>query len=371
VSDPLDQLRQHFTGLWVREEGPQGRVYVGHDAGGAEVTIAVLAAPLAEQPAIRNAFADVVWRHSVGSQPGRSTVYAADLHAPRPWAAARALAGQPGAEQLFTVLAGTAPTGAMPAAPPPPPPTSTFQGYPAYPSAPPARSGSPLPWVLGGAAVLVVLLAAAAVIGVIALRDGDTGPPVTQPTTPPTQSPVPTESPAPEPTDEPTGEPALRDVEQVSLVGPNFALDEDTWTMAFEGWPFAFRGPKDWTCAHGQEIPRIPDADPWACFGGPESGEQGGVMLWECDADCDEEEQQEKIDTWLDEPDQAVQWGDSPTYYVETEENDDGLYTIDLGHFFGTGSEELRWMVGVYVEAPSESPEDVQKVLNDILSQAG
>jgi hypothetical protein len=391
MSDPLDQLRVHFTGLWVREEGPQGQVYVGRDATGAEVTIAVLAGPLASQPAIRNAFADVVWRHSVGSQPGRATVYAADLHAARPWAAVRGQTGQPGAEQLLGAFAGTAPTAAMPVAPLPPPPpplptglapvtptpTPTFQAY--LPAPPAARASRPLPWVLGVSAVVVLgLVAVGTLVAMRLLGDDEPDPPVTLPTSPPAQnpqpqSPAPTGSPAPEPTDEPAGEPTLRDVELVSLIGPNFEPGDETFTMAFNGWPFAFRAPGHWDCLRGDEIPLFPGAEIWGCRDLDGNDDQrANVMLWECDSGCDEAEQQEKIDTWLDEADRAEQWDDSPTFYVETDENDDNLYSVDLGHFFGTDdTDELRWMVGVYVESPPDTRADVQKIVNDILSQTG
>jgi hypothetical protein len=389
MTDPLGQLRQHFTGLSVREAGPQGQVFVGHDATGVEVTIAVLAAPLAAQPTIRNTFADVVWRHSVGSEPGRATVYAADLHAALPWAAVRGRAGHPGAEQLLSALANTAPTTAMPASPlpPPPPPLSAVPQTPAPPfqvlyqdqlPMPPATGSRPLPWVLGGAALIVVLVAAAAVIAVVALRGDEPGPPQTLPTTQPappatgSPAPEPTGAPTEEPTEEPLGEPELRDVELVSVVGPNFDPGDDTFTMAFNGWPFAFRTPGDWNCLRGDPIPLFPGAEIWGCVGGSGSGHRANVMLWECEGGCDDAEQQEKLETWLDEPDRAVQWEDSPTYYVETEEDDEaGLYNVDLGHFFGTEADDLRWMVGVYVESPPDTREAVQKTLNDIISQAG
>jgi hypothetical protein len=398
MSDPLDQLRLHFSGLMLREESPQGQVYSATDATGAEVTIAVLAPVPASQPGMRNAFADVVWRHSVGSEPGRATVYAADLHAARPWAATRGPSGQPGAEQLLAAFAGAVPTAAIPTAPipptvpipPPPPPlspdlapttptptpTPTYPApaYPPYPPAQPARSASPWPWVLGatGAVLAVGLVAVVALVGLRALRDDGTDPPVTLPTVPPVETPVVTESPAPEPTGGTGGgDPALRNVELVSVLGPNFDPGEDTYTMAFRGWPFAFRTPGHWNCFKGDPISLYPGAEFWGCGGDPGDNQRATLMLWECEADCDDSEQQDKLDTWLDEPDEAVQWGDSPTHYVETEENDDGQYAVDLAHFAAGGSDELRWLVGVYVESPPDTREDVQKIMNDILSQAG
>jgi hypothetical protein len=227
--------------------------------------------------------------------------------------------------------------------------------------------------VLGaiGAVVAAGLVAAVAVVGLRALRD-EPNPPITQPTVPPVETPVATESPVPEETDDTGGgEPTLREVELVSVLGPNFDPGEDTFTMAFRDWPFAFRTPGHWNCIKGDPVSLFPGAEFWVCVGDPEDDQRATLMLWKCDSDCDESEQQEKIDSWLDEPDQAVQWGDSPTYYVETEENDEQLYSVDLGHFTAGPSDELRWLVGVYVESPPDTREDVQKILNDIISQAG
>jgi hypothetical protein len=404
MSEPLDQLRLHFTGVWLREDGPQGQVYGGTDATGTEVTIAVLGAYPASQPSMRNAFADVVWRHSVGSEPGRATVYAADLHAAHPWAATRGRSGEPGAEQLLAAFANAVPTAAIPTAPVPPPPpipsspavptaqipppppplppgvapatpTPTYPapGYPAYQPGPPARPRGPWPWVLGatGAVLAVGLVAVVAVVGLRALRDEEPDPPITLPTAPPVETPAATGSPGPEQTDEPTGgEPTLREVELVSVLGPTFEPGEDTWTMAFRGWPFAFRTPGHWNCFKGDPVSLFSGAEFWGCAGEAGDSQRATVMLWECDSDCDDSEQRDKLDTWLDEPDQAVRWGDEPTYYVESEENDDGLYAVDLGHFTSGSSDELRWLVGVYVESPPDTREDVQKIINDIISQA-
>lgn len=98
--DPLDQLHSRFTGLRLREETTAGRIYVGQDDTGAEVTIVVLVGAAAN-PDARSAFAEAVWQHSVGRLPGRATVTAADLHTNFPWAAARTSPGEGGAEQLL------------------------------------------------------------------------------------------------------------------------------------------------------------------------------------------------------------------------------------------------------------------------------
>ncbi|HEY8472768.1 MAG TPA: hypothetical protein VIL37_09060 [Natronosporangium sp.] len=402
MSDPLGQLRLHFTGLSLQEEVPHGQVYTGTDALGTRVTIAVLAPHLANQPNLRNAFADVVWRHSVGSEPGRVTVYAADLHAAMPWAAIRNGAGEPGAEQLLKALADTSPTAAMPTpptawTPPPPPPspglapvtptpTPSFQpqsfppgGQPPFGqqplASPTGQTRGPWPWVIGatGALAAIGLVVVATLVGVRVLGgDDDPDPPITLPTTGQPTAPPPTESPTTPPTESPDSgeEPELRNVELVSVVGPNWEPGEETWTMAFRGWPFAFRAPGTWDCIRGDPVALFPGAELWGCQDLRSSEPQRAtVMLWECDGACDEAEQQEKLDTWLDQPDDAVQWQDSPTYYVETEENEDGLYSVDLGHFTAVGADELRWMVGVYIQSPPDTREDVQKMLNDIISQ--
>jgi hypothetical protein len=407
--DPLDQLRQHYSGLWLREERASGQVYVGRDVTGAEATIVVLSEQSATDPGLRNLFADVVWRHSVGSEPGQASVYAADLHAARPWAATRGAAGQPGAEQLLTEFGGMAPPPASPSMSPPmppsvspsmPPPMSPSMGSPqpfgppspagpgfgpppgapgGYPppAAPPARSGPPWPLIgiLGGALV-VMLIAVGTVVGIQVLGDNDdqtlpTAPPPPPQTGGPTEEPNPTEGPSASP--DPGGgggEPELRDAELVSVIGPNFSPNEDTFTMSFPGWPFAFRAPGHWNCLKGDFDP-IPEAEVWGCNGAAEE-QRANVLLWECPTTCTENEQADMLEDWLDDPDDARQAGSTPTYYVEYERNANDKYGVDLGHFFGAEQAgEPRWMVGVYVESPPDTKDTVLKILNDIVSQAG
>jgi hypothetical protein len=394
--DPLEQLRQHYSGLWLREERASGQVYVGRDVTGAEATIVVLSERSATDPGMRNLFADVVWRHSVGSEPGQASVYSADLHAARPWAAARSAAGQPGAEQLLTELGGMAPppasppmspgmppamaaTAPPPFGPPPPagagfgPPPGAPGGYP--PPAPPARSGTPWPLIgiLGGALV-VMLIAVGTIVGVQLLGDNDDRTLPTPPPPPPPQTGGPTEEPTPSagPSESPGGggEPELRDAELVSVIGPNFSPNEDTFTMSFPGWPFAFRTPGHWNCFKG-DFDAIPDAEVWGC-GAPEDEQRANVLLSECPTTCTDTEQADLLEDWLDDPDDARQAGSTPTYYVEYERNANDKFGVDLGHFFGTEQAgELRWMVGVYVESPPDTRDEVLKILNDIVSQAG
>lgn len=397
--DPLEQLRQHYSGLWLREERASGQVYVGRDVTGAEATIVVLGEQSATDPGMRNLFADVVWRHSVGSEPGQASVYAADLHAARPWAATRSAAGQPGAEQLLTEFGGMAPPPASPPMPPPaspmppsmspsmppgmgsPPPAAPGFGPPpgapgGYPQQqPPARSGNPWPLIgIVGGALVVMLIAVGTIVGIRVLGDNDeqtlpTPPPPPQ-TGGPTEEPTPTEGPSASPDPGGGDEPELRDAELVSVLGPNFSPNEDTFTMSFPGWPFAFRTPGHWNCFKGDFDP-IPEAEVWGCNGAAEE-QRANVLLWECPTTCTDTEQSDMIEDWLDDPDDAEQAGSDPTYYVEYERNANDKYGVDLSHFFGVEQEgEQRWMVGIYVESPPDTKDTVLKILNDIISQAG
>ena len=103
---------------------------------------------------------------------------------------------------------------------------------------------------LVGMVVLAVLLGSAAVL-VLVLRDGGAGqvaapvspspaPVTAAPSAPPSPSgPAGTGTPDPDSSDKPL----LRQVNPVTVLGPSFATGDDTYTMAFRGWPFAFRTP--------------------------------------------------------------------------------------------------------------------------------
>ena len=426
--DPLEQLRSRFTGLRLQEETTAGKVYAGQDADGTEVTIAVLTGQAASDPEARGAFADVVWQHSVGAVPGRATVTSADLHAVFPWAAARTPPGGAGAEQL---LARVVDRPAAPATPPPQlparvpdaavpdaavpdaagsdaaesdagvpdhavpdaaalvlggqPPEPVAPSLPATPPEPVSplpilpgrvrlpvryrlarlsRSGSPWPWLLGAAGgVLLVLIATAVIGGVQALRAGEEGAPGGASTGAPQ-----VESGQP-PGDDPDL-PQLRTVEPVAVLGPTFAQGEPADTMAFVGWPFAFRTPPGWECFE-ERLDEVPAGEFYRCEGGPGSLQEGGILLWECVSGCAEDERQTMLRAWLQEPEFMDQRDGAPTYYVETGRNPDGLYTVSLGHFAAAEpGGPPRWLIGVYVESPVESRAEVQKILNDVVSQA-
>ncbi|QSB16370.1 hypothetical protein JQS43_08845 [Natronosporangium hydrolyticum] len=425
MTDPLQQLSSQFAGLWVRRESAYGQVFVGRDSLGVEVTIAVLSATAAADPTLRNAFAESVWQRSVGSESSRAIVYAADLHAPLPWAAVRVAGAEPGAEQLLDDLPGVAPTSPLgypvlqqpgPDSAPPAPssgapstpgfgagpgfapapafssssptsgttPTPTFSSPPTasgqqWPSpAPPStggRGGGALPWLLGlgGAAMVVVLVVVGSVIG-LRLLDRDSGEQPREPVAGPTFAPTVTPDPDPAPTETSGGdELELRPVEQLDLFGPqNFGRADETYTMQLNGFPFAFRTPIDWDCFGGTFEPR-PDDPAWSCRGDAGAGQRVDVLLLECERGCDSEERAELLDVWLDQPEAAVSPPGWPNIiYVEQDSNSRDNYDIDLSHFIADpagGGSELEWMVGVYVESPHDTVDDVIKILNDIISQ--
>src|SRR5690606_17414231 len=221
------------------------------------------------------------------------------------------------------------------------------------------------------AAVVVLAVAAVAtVVGVQLYQDGqgEAGDQVAPPAAPPPPPPQPTSGPGQAPSPFP-GEPELRDVEAISVLGPVWEDGEETYTMSFPGWPFAFRTPPGWGCLAGSYDP-IPEAPAWFCIdeSNPDNEQRVNVMLWECPTTCTADEQQAMIEAWLDDPDDAVRPDDLPVAYVEYEENPRGHYAIDLSFFGGAGG-ETRWHVGVYAEAPTETRDVVLKILNDILSQ--
>lgn len=376
--DPLpSQLSSGFDGLWVRQELPYGHLLAGRDPHGEPVTIAVLSAAASADPHLRAAFADAVWRRRV--IPG-GALSAAEPHGARPWAAVRTLPGESGAEQLLEELVGTALTSPglaasvpdasslpteqqCPAAGPSPSPV------PATPTPGPGQGRSRVPVLLGfaGAVMALVLALAGTAVAVQVFggagdsEDRDNG--LVLPTAPVIGT-SPTAG-----ADDPAPLPTLRSVEEVSVLGPTFGRVDETYTMQFEGWPFAFRAPHDWNCIGGQFTP-APDADVRACTG--DGTQLLYVMLWECEAGCSPQEQEQMVTLWLREPEQPVHPAGLPEVtYVEIEEDEQGRNAVMSGHFIGeTPGAEPRWMVGVHVASPPETLDDVLKMLNDVVSQS-
>ena len=372
-------------------------LYTGVEMTGQPVTVVVLRAQAGADHAVRSAFAEAVNRGSYSSDPGQLPIHAADLSAAQPWAASYQSPGRLGAERALDGLPGGGALETMsyqvhgPAVGPPAPaapgwasPAAPASGWAPPPGgapwAPPAPAGGGMSRggliALVGMVVLAVLLGSAAVL-VLVLRDDGAGqvaapvspspvPVTAAPSAPPSPSgPAGTGTPDPDSSDKPL----LRQVNPVTVLGPSFATGDDTYTMAFRGWPFAFRTPGSWGCL-AAEADAFPDARIWRCVDerNRQSGQRVDLVLSQCADGCPAARQKQLRDEWLDDPDKAVTSGER-THYVEYPRNDKGLYMVDASHFFGTGDQQ--WHLGVAALSPPETKDTVLKIFNDIVTQAG
>ncbi|MBE1488927.1 hypothetical protein [Plantactinospora soyae] len=397
---PLDFLSQRYTQLRLLGQNGVAELYGGVDHAGTPVSVVVLTGPAAADQQLRGAFGAAVGNSSYAPYAGDLLVHAADLSGPRPWAATHQLPGQPGAERLLTGLPGGPITAAPPGAPftatpPGMPPTATLPGAPLPPAPPGAVPGWPPPpgypagppppagmstglktTLIAGGVVLLLVVG----LGVFAvakfLPDSN---PVARSTAGPSTQDTPDPSAVPEPSgSDPSGtstprpgEPTLRTATPVTVLGPSYADGDKTYTMAFSGWPIAFRTPETWGCMGGR--PKIPDSKSWVCIdeGNPGSRQRAHVLLRPCATTCTAAEQKAMNEAWLDEPEKAKVVRQR-TYYVETSSNDKGLYAVDASHFFKDPQDGTRhWQIGVYVESPPDTRNQVLKILNDVVSQAG
>lgn len=333
-----------FAGLWtVRRDGPL-EVFEAVDDHGGTITVVALLPQAARNPRQRAAFAEAV-RYARGAA-GADAPVTADTAAARPWAASRP--GRIGVERVLAWYA-VAPS---PAWPPP-----AGLGGPPHPAA--RRSVAPVLFAL--AAAVAALIGLGALIVAAAWDAPSAGPP--PPSVPPTGLSAP-------PTSAPSPLPTLRDVPLVAVVGPGFDSNDDTYTMAFPGYPFAFRVSGSWGCIRAT-MDGIPDANAWACIDeqNPDSGQRLELLIRPCPAGCGPAQQDQLDRAWFDDPEEAMTF-DATTRLVEVEENDEGRYTASMTHEFAVApGGPLVWQVAAHVESPPETREDVQKILTDIRSQ--
>ncbi len=418
-----------FLNLQCVQRTAAVEVLTGTDYSHQPVTVVILTPAAAAEERFRKAFRIAVNRAREHLALNEVDIHQADMDAPRPWAASYRRPEQTGAERLVTVMGILPPptpsvTSGAPAmfadaqssgrwGTPTPASDRAVAGYaPVSPargvstpvSAPvsgaaASASGSwtstPVPpplapsggdhqrsivMILSVTAVVLAFLVTVSIVVALNRRSESSADPTPAPTTStPSPSVENTTAPTASPTEEPPpsqettrlgeGRPELiEDAEPVVLVGPTFTVDEPTYTMAFRGWPFAFRTPASWGCAR-QPYNAMPRVESWVC-----KDEETHiadqfllVILRNCPNGCDQQEQQEMNEEWLSQPESARQF-DEVTAYVEIHIND--LYYIDLGRFF---AEEpggpLLWQVGVFVSSPQGSRETVQKIVNDILTQ--
>lgn len=184
-----------------------------------------------------------------------------------------------------------------------------------------------------------------------------------------------TPGPSPEPG---TGadEPTLRAVPDRTVTGPSYAAGDKTFTMTLKDFPFAFRTPATWGCLSATVD--IPDARAWVCVdegnpfdagaAAPDRSQRAQIMLRQCPAPCGKGERATLDRDWFDG--QSPKAVDERTSFVETARDDKGRYTIDMSHFF-PGDGGTQWQVAVWAYSDPADRAVPQKIVNDMLTQAG
>lgn len=363
-----------YAGMRLVEDLGVVQRYEAVDGEGMPVSVLVLGEHASRDPQQRAAFVQHAMQASVAALPGQLPITFYDDTA-RPWAASPQEQGAVGVERLLPGVL------AQPARDRAPQPDTEWAPQPDTDRAPqpdthhvprPAASRTPMLVALAGVALLLVvgLVAAVAATG----RDDE-----------PVAAPIPTRDdfpllptelpPLPSiliPEAPPTLEgprPTLKDVPPVTVLGPGVAPGEGTRTFDFPGWPFAFRAPGTWGCL--TTTFSVSDAYANLCVDEQNPGDRQRmtVMIRRCPTTCTPAEQEEMNRAWLDEPERAVAF-DPSTVYVETPRSDRGTYSVDFSHFFAAAAgEPLSWQVGVYVESPLETRDEVLEILNEIRSQ--
>jgi hypothetical protein len=244
----------------------------------------------------------------------------------------------------------------------------------------------PTPGLAAGIALLVVPLVALLCLGgvtAVVLRIPDNRPAArgpADPQPPPPASGTPrTSSPTPDPTPESGTDrdgPTLRPVPARTVAGPSYTSGDETYTMTLDGLPFAFRTPPSWGCL-GATVD-VPDAKAWVCIQEGNPFEAGGapadrtkraqLMLRPCPASCGPAERATLDREWFKGA--AATVVDERTSFIETAEDDKGRYSLDLSHFF-TGDGGTQWQVGVWAYSDPKDRAVPQKIVNDLLTQAG
>ncbi|GAA4604074.1 hypothetical protein BJY16_004854 [Actinoplanes octamycinicus] len=164
--------------------------------------------------------------------------------------------------------------------------------------------------------------------------------------------------------------PELRpDAETRTVVGATFGAGDQTFTMAFGGWPFAFRAPDTWGCRAARTD--LPEAQAWLCVDERDrtGGERTGVVLRACPGTCAAADKARLVTQWLgDAP--GIRKAGGNTRFRQLATNLNGKYELKLSHFFTDPASGRKFQVGVQAEALTAKKAVVQKVVNEILSQS-
>ncbi|WIM99512.1 hypothetical protein ACTOB_003169 [Actinoplanes oblitus] len=162
--------------------------------------------------------------------------------------------------------------------------------------------------------------------------------------------------------------PELRpDAPRREVTGATFGAGDETVTMAFRGWPFAFRAPDTWSCRPARTD--LPDGQAWLCAderGG--GGERAGIVLRACPATCAAADKARLVTDWLGNA-PGVRKAGGNTRFRQRTTNPGGKYELKLSHFFTDPASGRKFQVGVAAEAPTAKKSAAQRVVNEILSQ--
>ena len=162
-------------------------------------------------------------------------------------------------------------------------------------------------------------------------------------------------------------QPKLRAVDAKPVVGPAYEARDPTYTVAFAGWPFAFRVPPSWGCANGRTLANAPDAYRKVCIdeGDPSNKRAVVVSLQRCVTGCTNAHMRDLALSWL-----SSGWpvlANSRTWYVETPKDSEGYYVLELARVFQVNGR--HYVVSVYARAFPDDRDIVLKVVNDIATQ--
>jgi hypothetical protein len=423
VTDPGAPPQVPYDQLTLVQQTRAAQVFTGVDAAGECATIIALTPAGQADPVVRGTFEQAIGAGLFG-RTGPVEVHAGDLTAARPWAATSSAhtgpTGRPGVAALLSTLPEPGPAGAQhpfaaaagvgvgvrgsagpsaawnpaawnpatPYAPGPPyqaaTPPRPWQRPPTQVPTTPSQPLDRFLLAISAAVIVVVVLGGVAITVIMnAARSGPNRRPAaaaastapgagwTLPSPSPSPSATPPTTWAPSPPLGATGPgPRLRQVPARRVVGVTFGPADRTFTMAFDGWPLAFRVPQTWGCIGGS-APTLPDAKAWVCVDeqNPGSRQRVSVMLRPCPASCTLVQRQTMDNAWFDEPANARRRADERTSFVETRRDAAGFYTVALSRFTPAADQPLKWQVGVFVKSPPQTAGAVQKILNDIYSQ--
>jgi hypothetical protein len=297
---------------------------------------------------------------------GPMPIYGADLAAAQPWVAA--VAHGPGApiDVLIGMLSQDRTTALPPWAPP---------------VLPGPRKGIGRAGIAGIVVAALVLLGGAGWGITTALAGGapmpaPTGTPVPSGTQPSGTQPSGTQPSGTQPSGVAVGgRPVLKaGPVPVVVAGATFAAGEATYTMALHGWPFAFRTPPSWGCMPGRAgADQLPGAESYNCIdekAAPAPGRAAVTLAWRaCPDGCAAPARAEGLAQWFGK--RRPKAGPDDRTHADETATKDGEYVLSACRYFGdTAGGAPNQLVCVFASARPDLKPTVQKIVNEVLTQA-